>query len=107
MKKLMDAPNVVLAQHWLNILQHAGVGCEMHNRYLQGALGDIPYDQCRPEIWLADEREEKLARRLIATAISGPPPGSPAWRCAGCGEMLEAQFTVCWQCATVRDPLNG
>ena len=23
------------------------------------------------------------------------------------GEMLEAQFTVCWQCGTARDPLDG
>jgi hypothetical protein len=24
------------------------------------------------------------------------------WQCTGCGEILEAQFTECWQCGTSR-----
>jgi rubrerythrin len=103
---LTRAPNVVIAQHWINVLQTAGIGCEMHNRYLNGALGEIPIDQCRPEVWLTDERDETLARRLLEAATRGPAAGEKAWRCAQCGEMLEAQFTVCWQCGTARDPLN-
>jgi len=104
MLKLARAPNVVIAQHWMNILAAAGVPCELHNRYLSGAMGEIPADQCAPEIWLTDERDEKLARKLIADATNGPPPGAPAWHCPQCGETLEAQFTVCWQCGRERDP---
>ena len=104
MLKLARAPNVVIAQHWMNILAAAGVPCELHNRYLSGAMGEIPADQCAPEIWLVDERDEQLARQLIADATNGPPPGAPSWRCPQCGETLEAQFTVCWQCGRERDP---
>ncbi|MDR3095488.1 MAG: DUF2007 domain-containing protein [Paraburkholderia sp.] len=104
MLKLSRAPNVVIAQHWMNILAAAGVPCELHNRYLSGAMGEIPADQCAPEIWLVDERDEALARKLIADATNGPTPGAPPWRCPQCGEMLEAQFTVCWQCGRERDP---
>ncbi|PLZ01885.1 hypothetical protein CY652_14225 [Burkholderia sp. WAC0059] len=101
--KLTRAPNLLVAQHWLNILQTAGIPCEMHNRYLSGALGEIPAEQCAPELWLVDERDAKIARRLLAAAASGPPAGAPSWRCRQCGETLEAQFTVCWQCGTARD----
>ncbi|CAB3809734.1 hypothetical protein LMG28688_07052 [Paraburkholderia caffeinitolerans] len=104
MLKLARAPNVLIAQHWMNILAAAGVPCELHNRYLSGAMGEIPADQCAPEIWLTDERDETLARKLIADATNGPPPGAPSWRCPQCGETLEAQFTVCWQCGHERDP---
>ena len=61
--------------------------------------------QSGPEIWLSDERDELLARRLIETARRGPARGAALWKCAQCHEMLEAQFTVCWQCGTARDPL--
>jgi Putative prokaryotic signal transducing protein len=105
MKKLTRAPNVIIGQHWVNVLLTAGVPCELHNRYLNGALGEIPADQCAPEIWLTDERDEALALRLLERARNGPSDGASSWRCGKCGEVLEAQFTVCWQCGTERDPL--
>ncbi len=105
MIKLLRAPNLILAQHWVNLLETAGIPCELHNRYLQGALGDIPASECGPEIWLNDERDTKLAQHLLDQARRGPVAGAKPWRCGHCAEMLEAQFTVCWQCGTARDPL--
>src|ERR1700754_4379903 len=107
MIKLLRAPNLLIGQHWVNLLATAGIACELHNRYLNGALGDIPADQCAPELWLVGERDGGVARRLIETARRGPAAGAPGWRCARCGETLEAQFTVCWQCGTPRNPLDG
>lgn len=102
MHKLLLAPNALTGQHWVNLLTVAGIPCELHNRYLNGALGEIPAEQCAPELWLLDERDEALARRLIEAAMNGPPAGSVPWRCPRCGEMLEAQFTNCWQCGEAR-----
>jgi Putative prokaryotic signal transducing protein len=104
MFKLMLAPNTLIGQHWVNLLAVAGIPCELHNRYLNGALGEIPADQCAPELWLVDERDEVIARKLIDRAVNGPPAGAAPWRCSRCGETLEPQFTVCWQCGTERDP---
>lgn len=103
MLKLTHAPNPVIGQHWVNVLAAAGIECELHNRYLNGALGEIPADQCAPELWLVDERDEALARRVLATAQSGPAPDVPTWRCQGCGETLEPQFTACWRCGALRE----
>ncbi|WP_206999515.1 putative signal transducing protein [Trinickia mobilis] len=104
MLRLMHAPNPIIGQHWVNVLAAAGISCELHNRYLNGAMGEIPPDQCAPELWLVDERDEALARRLIDAASNGPPTGAANWRCHSCGETLEAQFTQCWQCGATRDP---
>ncbi|MEX3613582.1 MAG: DUF2007 domain-containing protein [Burkholderia gladioli] len=73
------------------MLNAAGIGCELHNRFA-------------PEIWLHDERDTALARRILEAARSGPPPGATRWRCGGCGEVLDAQFTACWHCGRTRDP---
>ena len=106
MLKLTRAPNPVIGQHWVNLLAAAGIQCELHNRYLTGALGEIPADQCAPELWLVDERDENLAQRILAAAQNGPPPGAAPWRCDACGETLEAQFTACWRCGAWRSERN-
>ncbi|CAN0641737.1 putative signal transducing protein [Burkholderia cepacia] len=98
------APDLATAQHWANVLQVAGIGCELHNCYATGALGGLPADACTPELWLADERDDALARRLLDAASHRPSAGAAPWRCRQCGEALEAQFTACWQCGAVRDP---
>ncbi|KVC78852.1 hypothetical protein WJ47_17495 [Burkholderia ubonensis] len=101
------APDLATAQHWANVLEAAGVGCELHNRYAPGALGGLPADACAPEVWLDDERDEALARRLLDAASRGPAASATPWRCPQCGESLEAQFTACWRCGAVRDPRDG
>ncbi|CAN7447349.1 DUF2007 domain-containing protein [Caballeronia sp. 15715] len=106
MKKLTRAPNLITAHHWVNVLETAGIACELHNRYLSGAMGEIPAEQCSPEIWILDDRDEGLATGILERARSGPATNARGWRCQQCGEALEAQFTVCWQCGTERDPLN-
>src|ERR1700761_3147527 len=75
--KLMRAPNLITGQHWVNVLATAGIASELHNRYLNGALGDIPADQCAPELWLVDARDEAMARKLIEAALHGPVAGGP------------------------------
>src|ERR1700759_4772335 len=82
--KLMRAPNLIIGQHWVNVLATAGIACELHNRYLNGALGDIPADQCAPEIWIVDERDEALATRLLERAKRGPEANARPWRCRQC-----------------------
>ncbi|WP_186034461.1 DUF2007 domain-containing protein [Burkholderia gladioli] len=98
------APDLATAHHWVNVLDAAGIGCELHNRFATGALGGLPPDQCAPEMWLHDERDTALARRILEAARSGPPAGATRWRCGGCGEVLDAQFTACWHCGRTRDP---
>lgn len=102
MVRLMHAPNVIIGQHWVNLLTMAGIPCELHNRYLSGALGEIPADQCAPEIWLEDERDVALARRVI-DATQARLAGASAWECTHCGERLEPQFTQCWRCGASRE----
>jgi rubrerythrin len=106
MIKLTRAPNLMTAHHWVNVLAMAGIACELHNRYLSGAMGEIPADQCAPEIWLVDDRDERLAHTLLDRAKNGPDASARSWTCQQCGESLEAQFMVCWQCGTSRDPLK-
>jgi hypothetical protein len=103
MIKLTRAPNLLIAQHWINLLEQARISCELHNQYMLGAMGDIPADQCGPEIWLEHEPDLELAARIINGVLPQPHGSSAQWCCIACGEWLEPQFTVCWKCGQAHE----
>ena len=44
-----------------------------------------------------------IVEQFIRSASAGFTPRSASpWRCPGCGEMIEPQFTDCWNCQTSR-----
>lgn len=102
MKRIHTSPDPVLAGWLVSILEAAGVPCTVRNGYLGGAAGELPLNECWPELWILDDRDEDLARRLIEGATSAPAADGPAWRCNGCGETIEAVFGTCWQCGAER-----
>ncbi|RIQ16593.1 DUF2007 domain-containing protein [Bordetella avium] len=101
MYRLVRAPSLLLAQHWLNLLCQARVSAELHNQHLQGVMGEIPVDQCGPEIWIERESDRDFAMRLIGLEPAAEAAALP-WTCPRCAEVLEAQFSECWRCGAER-----
>lgn len=83
--------------HFRNVLEQAGIACMIRNDKLSGGLGEIPFLECLPELWVIEDRQVEAAKALIARH-SEPSDSGESWRCSHCGEMSEAQFAVCWQC---------
>lgn len=89
--------------HWKNVLEQRGIGCHIRNFYGSGALGELPWFEVLPELWVLDDRDAVLAERLIGEAARFDRAGrGEGWRCGACGEQLEAQFTACWHCGAER-----
>lgn len=91
-------PNVA---HWKNVLEQRGIGCHIRNFYGAGALGELPWFEVLPELWVLDDRDAELAERVIGASAKVDREAREAWRC-GCGEWLEGQFTGCWRCGGER-----
>lgn len=100
MKLLMRCEHAIVAAHLAGALRAAGIGCEVRNTTLAGAMGEIPFLECAPQIWIHDALDEARARQLVAE-LRSPVPGDP-WTCRVCGETLEPQFGQCWNCGTAR-----
>jgi Putative prokaryotic signal transducing protein len=99
-KLLTGADNLMIATLWRDMLQAAGIACEVRNRYLAGAIGELPADQVAPQIWVHDERDETYAQALLR---EWRRPGTlAAWNCFRCGEHVEGQFYQCWNCEAAR-----
>lgn len=100
MKLLMRCEHAIVAAHYAGALRAAGIDCELRNTVLSGALGEIPFLECAPQIWIRNALDEARARQLIEQ-LSRPVAGEP-WTCRHCGEVLEPQFAQCWNCGTPR-----
>ncbi len=82
-------------------LEDHGIGCTVRNEYLLGAAGDLPPNECWPELWITDERDQEPAERLLRV-LTQSFEDTPPWQCPGCGERIEGQFSHCWNCGAER-----
>lgn len=85
------------------LLAAEGVACLLRNEQLFSALGEIPFTECFPELWVIDAEVYPRAKLLLEGWLNSPPDNSGNWRCRSCGEESGGQFTVCWQCGKPRD----
>lgn len=84
--------------HLRQVLEDHGIRCLIKNEYLAGGLGELPFNECWPELWVLDEADHRYAGEIAAGILESREPGREPWRCPDCGEELEGQFTDCWRC---------
>ena len=94
MLRLTRAPNIAIAALWTDALQQAGLSATMQRYFLGSVAGELPPDQCLPEIWLTDDDDLPLAQQLLHSLQNVP---QRRWVC-NCGELVEGGFEQCWQC---------
>jgi len=100
MKLLARADHLLLGTIWAESLRAAGIRCELRNTTLSGAMGEIPFLECAPQLWIEHDSDEPRAREILGQLRQ--PSQGPAWRCHACGESSEPQFGACWRCGAQR-----
>ncbi|MDO9404077.1 MAG: DUF2007 domain-containing protein [Polaromonas sp.] len=96
MLRLARAPNIAIASLWADVLQQAGFSASVQRYFLGSVAGELPPDQCQPEVWLAHDHEEDRARALLDDLRNTP---QHHWACV-CGEVVDGGFEQCWNCGT-------
>ena len=91
MKKVLTVSDTIQAGYWRARLEERGIQCVVKNDYLGGGVGELPVNECWPELWVLDSRDEQLAKSIID--IHREPVGGESWQCTNCRETLEPQFT--------------
>ena len=84
-------------------LTREGIDCLVRNEQLFSALGEIPFLECYPELWIVDDEVYPRAKLLLDGWLAREPENAGPWTCPQCGEMLEGQFDACWKCGSSRD----
>ncbi len=85
------------------LLEREGIPCLLRNAELSAALGEIPFTECYPELWVIDEETWPRASSLLAQWLAESERPATPWVCPGCDERLEGQFGACWKCGRQRE----
>ncbi len=98
MKKVTTADSLITINHYKNILTSEGIPAFLRNQHLGSIIGEMPFQEVWPELWVENDLDYDRALQLLdaATLISESP--STPWRCSHCGEENEGQFAACWSC---------
>ncbi|MGB5352925.1 MAG: DUF2007 domain-containing protein [Woeseia sp.] len=98
MKKVTTAASLVTISHYLNLLRSEGIDAFLRNQHLGSIVGEMPFQDVWPELWVRNDLDYDRALQLIdVDRLIEESPGEN-WRCAACGEDNEGQFAACWSC---------
>ena len=100
MKKVYSSDNPIMAGHIHSLLEASGIDSHLRNMNLTGGIGELPINECWPEVWVNDDEDFETAKELIETTLAQAKINDP-WNCQ-CGEFIEGQFEVCWACGYER-----
>ncbi len=97
MQRVAQAPNGFIATLWADALKAEGIEACVQRQYLSSAAGELPPDQCLPEVWIENPRHVERAE-LVLHHLQHMP--QQRWLCR-CGELVEGGFQQCWNCAAL------
>ena len=96
MKRVHIAATLLEAQLTADALSSLGISTHIFNANAAGALGEIPFMQAQPEVWVDDDTQETRAHDILAGLRSAPPREDKS--CPRCGERNPGNFLSCWHC---------
>lgn len=98
MKKVTSSQSLVTISHYRNLLHSEGIPSFIRNEYLGAIVGEMPFEEVWPELWVRNDLDHDRALQLIDGAtIASESPVQP-WSCRRCGTENEGQFAACWNC---------
>ncbi len=104
MKRVYTAPNASMVHILKDMLAERGISTRVHGEGLLGAAGELAPVDTWVELHVVEDRDEAVASRLIKEFLgSSPSHEDRRWTCQQCGEVIEAQFGVCWKCGQSRN----
>lgn len=98
MKKVTSSSSIVTINHYKNLLKSEGIDAFLRNEHLGSIVGEIPFLEVWPELWVKNDLDYDRALQLIDTENLLAESPAEGWRCKNCGEDNEGQFAACWSC---------
>lgn len=85
-----------------SLLESNGIATFVKNQYSSGALGEIPFVEICPQLYVLEAGDVERALALLQVDLPRENQASD-WVCPECGIDIEGQFENCWKCGMGRD----
>ncbi|AXV64360.1 MULTISPECIES: DUF2007 domain-containing protein [Pseudoalteromonas] len=99
--RIYQAANGLEANIIKGLLHTAGIQCQLQGELLQGAMGEIPFEQTGVDI-LVYALKERHAQEILVN-YRQVKQSAPDWVCPSCSELNGPTFEICWSCRTVKN----
>jgi hypothetical protein len=98
MKKVTTAASLITISHYKNILTSEGISAFIRNEHLASIIGEMPFQEVWPELWVRNDLDYDRALQLIDSAAMAAESPTAPWLCRHCEAENEGQFAACWSC---------
>lgn len=98
MKKVTSDSSPVTIAHYKNLLQSEGISAFVRNEHFASIMGEIPFQEVWPELWIENDLDFDRAKQLIDSAVLAEESDQAVWICSHCQADNEGQFAACWKC---------
>ena len=95
-----SAANISLVSIVKGILEQRGIKCWIKNEALSAGTGELPPIETWPQLCV-EKDDYSEAKHIVEEALAAKDI-SIMWKCDSCGEVIEEQFTECWNCGKSR-----
>jgi hypothetical protein len=99
MIKVFEDFELSLVGRMQSLLESEGIRTFLKNEFSSGVLGELPFVEIVPQLYVIEQSDVAKAKSLIGSASNVADAG-PGWQCASCKEMVEGNFDTCWNCST-------
>ena len=80
MKKVTSVDSMITISHYKNILISEGIPAFLKNEYLGSIIGEMPFQEVWPELWVENDLDYDRALQLIdASTIESESPLPGSW----------------------------
>ena len=100
MKLLFTRENRFEVNAMRAFLESHGILGLLKNEFSSSIMGEIPFTETWPELWVADAVFE--AAKELVDSIDQEAPMSEDWQCLACDEVSPGSFDFCWSCSELR-----
>ena len=98
MIKVYTNKNITMVGIVRAALENSEIECVIKNDNLTSTVGEMPFLETWPEVWIFDEAKQEQAKSLVQEIITDKAQKRIHWTCENCNEISEDQFTECWNC---------
>ena len=82
MKKVTSSDSLVTINHYRNLLESEGIRAFLRNEHFASIMGEVPFQEVWPELWVRNDLDYDRALQLIdAARIAAESPAIPIVLC--------------------------
>jgi hypothetical protein len=98
--KVYESFNISQVGQAQSLLNAEGIETFIRNEFASSVMGEVPFVEVCPQLYILDASEEGRARELLLPFESRPAAAD--WHCPACNSEVDGPLGQCWNCGKLK-----